>query len=228
MLIMKDECSLCGGVFSHYRLRRCYRCGRLYCGNCIMFTWNRNMLRNVPTCLNCARRFVSPKRLGTKYSPLRDYLARRARYGDFATLTFTKIESIIGANLPSSASEKTQWWNNAPSLVQAQAWLNIGWRVHAVNLKERIVTFKHIAGRKTETRKKRRKRAPSSFAKTFRPPKPEPLQRRMPSKTRMAKAWARLKNVERRKMSMRRYRGKFKPQPVFEKKLYKREAKPEK
>jgi len=34
--------------------------------------------------------------------------------------------------------------------------------------------------------------------------------------------------VERRKMSARRYRGKFKPQPAFEKKLYKPEAKPEK
>jgi len=223
---MREECSLCGEVFSYYQLRRCYRCGRLYCGNCVIFTWNKNVLRNVPICLNCARRFVSPRRLGTKYSPLSEYLARRARYGDLATLTFAKIESIIGANLPSSASQDAHWWNNAPSRVQAQAWMNVGWRVHDVNLNDRTVTFKRIVSPKIETRRKRRKRAATLAAKTLRPPKPQPFPRR-PSKTRMAKAWARLKNVERRKMSMRRHRGKSKPQPAFEKKLYKPEAKPE-
>jgi len=44
--------------------------------------------------------------------------------------------------------------------------------------------------------------------------------------TRIAKAQARLINVERKKSSVRRYRGKFKPQPVYEKRLYKPEAKP--
>jgi len=217
---------LCGEVFSYYQLRRCYRCGRLYCGNCVIFTWNKNVLRNVPICLNCARRFVSPRRLGTKYSPLSEYLARRARYSDLATLTFAKIESLIGANLPSSASQDTHWWNNAPSRVQAQAWMNVGWRVHDVNLNDRTVTFKRIVSPKKETRRKRRKRAPTFAAKTLRPPKPQPFRRR-PSKTRMAKAWARLKNVERRKMSMRQYRGKSKPQQAFEKRLYRPEAKPE-
>jgi len=225
---MKEECSLCGEVFSYYRLRRCCRCERLYCGNCVMFTWDKNVLRNVAVCLNCARRFVSPRRLGTKYSPLSEYFARRARYGNFATLTFAKIESIIGANLPSSAAQNTHWWNNAPSRIQAQAWMNVGWGVHDVNLKDRTVTFKRIASPKIETRKKRRKRTPTSVAKTFRPPRPQPFRRRRPSETRIAKAWARLKNVERRKLSMRRYRGKFKPRPAFEKRLYKPEAKPEK
>ena len=225
---MREECSLCGEVFSYYQLRRCHRCGKLYCVNCVMFTWNKNMLRNVPVCLNCARRFVSPRNPRTKYSPLSEYLARRARYGDFATLTFAKIESIIGANLPSSASQNTQWWNNAASRTQAQAWMNVGWRTHAVNLNDRTVSFKQIASPKKETRKKRRKRTSKSAAKKFQPPRPQPFRRRGPSKTRVAKAWARLKNVERRKMSMRRYRGKFKPKPAFEKKLYKPEAKPEK
>lgn len=188
----------------------------------------QKVLRNVAVCLNSARRFVSPRRLGTKYSPLSDYLARRAWYGDFATLTFAKIESIIGANLPSSALQDTHWWNNAPSRVQAQAWMNVGWRLHDVKLNDRTVTFKRIASPKIETRKKRRKRTPTSAAKTFQPPKPQPFRRRRPSETRIAKAWVRLKNVERRRMSMRQYRGKFKPRPAFEKRLYKPEAKPEK
>jgi hypothetical protein len=191
-----------------------------------MFTWNKNVLRNVPICLNCARRFVSPRRQGTKYSLLSEYLARRARYGDLVTLTFAKIQSVIGANLPSSALQDVRWWNNASSHVQAQAWMNAGWRVHDINLNDRTVIFKRVISPKIETRRKRRKRAPTLAVKTFQPFKPQPFRRR-PSKTRIAKAWARLKNVERRKMSMRRYRGKSKSQPAFEKRLYKPEAKPE-
>jgi len=178
--------------------------------------------------LNCARRFVSPRRLGTKYSPLTEYLVRRARYSDSATLPFAKIESIIGANLPLSASQDTHWWNNAPSRVQAQAWMGVGWRVEDVNLDERTVTFKRIKSSEMVTARRRRKRAPTLSKKPFQPPKPPTFRRIRPSETRIAKAWARLKNVERRKMSMRRYRGKFKPQPALEKRLYKPEEKPEK
>jgi len=225
---MKEECSLCGKIFSYYHLRRCYRCGKLYCRNCVIFTWNKNVLRNVSICLNCARRFVSARRLGTKYSPLSDYLARRARYTDLATLTFAKIESIIGDSLPSSASLDTHWWNNTPSRVQAQAWLDVRWRMHDVNLNDRTVTFKRVASPEMDKGKKRRKRSPAMARKPFQPPKPQAFRRRRPSETRIAKAWARLKNVERRKLSMQRHRGKFKPQPAFEKKLYKPEAKPEK
>jgi len=225
---MKEECSLCGGVFSYYHLRRCFRCGRLYCRNCIMFTWDKNVLRNVPICLNCARRFVSPRRLGTKYSPLSEYLARRARYAGLATLTFTKIGSIIGDNLPSSASRDAHWWNNTPSRLQAQAWMDVGWRVQDANLSDKTVTFRRVVSPRMEMGKKRRKRIPALASKSFRPPKPRTFRRRRPSETRIAKAWARLKNVERRKLSMRRYPGKFKPQPASEKRLYKPEAKPEK
>ena len=224
---MKEECSLCGKIFSYYHLRRCYRCGKLYCRNCVIFTWNKNVLRNVSICLNCARRFVSARRLGTKYSPLSDYLARRARYTDLATLTFAKIESIIGDSLPSSASLDTHWWNNTPSRVQAQAWLDVRWRMHDVNLNDRTVTFKRVASPEMDKGKKRRKRSPAMAKTPFQPPKPPAFRRRIPSETRIAKAWARLKNVERRKLSMQRHRGKFKPQPAFEKKLYKPEAKPE-
>jgi len=224
---MREECSLCGGVFPYYHLRRCNRCGRLYCGNCVMFTWDRNVLRNVPICLNCARRFVSPRRLGTKYSPLSEYLARRAHYTDLVTLTLAKIQSIIGNNLPSSASRDLRWWNNAPSRVQAQAWMNAGWRVYNINLSDRTVTFRRVASPRMETGKRRR-RIPAPVKKLFQPPKPLALQKRKPSETRIAKAWARLKNVEQRRLSMRKYRAKFKPQPALEKRLYKPEAKPEK
>jgi len=178
-------------------------------------------------CLGCARRMVSPRRLGTKYSPLSRYLARRAQYSDRVTLSFAKIEGIIGDNLPFSAQRHQHWWSNTPSRGQAQAWLNVGWRVYSVDLGNRTVTFKRVAEPEMETGKKRGRGTRRSAKKLFRPPKPRALRRRRtPSMTRIAKAQARLINVERKKSSVRRYRGKFKPQPVYEKRLYKPEAKP--
>ncbi|NIR87126.1 hypothetical protein GWO13_05945 [Candidatus Bathyarchaeota archaeon] len=228
---MKEECSLCGGIFSYYSLIRCPRCRKLYCRNCVIFSWNKNVLRHVPLCLNCARRIVSPKRatkVGTKYSPLGRYLARRQRYITYSTLTFAEIEKIIGDKLPFSALQHRHWWSNAGSRVQAQAWLNAGWIVHDVNLSDRTVVFKRARRPEIKRGRKRRKGTRASAGKPFRPPKPRDFRRRRPSKTRVAMALARLKNVERRKLSIRKYRGKFKPRPAFEKRLYRPDEKPEK
>jgi len=182
-------------------------------------------------CLNCARRLVSPRRtrkIGTKYSPLGRYLARRQRSISYATLSFAEIEKIIEDNLPLSAFEHQHWWSNAASRAQTKAWLNVGWIVHDVNLEDKSVIFKRI--RKPENRldRKRKKGATISTKKTFQPPKLRKPRRRMPSKTKIAMAMARLKNVERRKRSMKRYRGKFKPKPAFEKRLYRSEETPDK
>jgi len=228
---MKEECSLCGGIFSYYSLVRCPRCGRLYCRNCVIFSWDKNVLRHIPMCLNCARRIVSPKsatRVGTKYSPLGIYLAQRQQSINYATLTFAEIERIIEDSLPPSAIQHHHWWSNAGSHIQAQAWLKVGWIVHNVNLSDRTVVFKRV--RKPEIRRgrKRGKDTRALAGKPFRPPKPQAFRRRLPSKTRVAMALARLKNVERRKLSMKRYRGKFKPRPAFEKRLYRPEEKLEK
>jgi len=51
-------------------------------------------------------------------------------------------------------------------------------------------------------------------------------ERRKPSKTKAAKLVARLKNLERKKASVPKYRGSFKPKPAYEKRLYKPEEKP--
>jgi len=219
MLSMKEECSLCGKIFTYYSLRRCYRCGRLYCRDCIIFTKDGNIM-----CLNCARRLVSPKKFGTKYSPLSRYLARRARFTNHVILTFAQIEGIIGDNLPFSALRYQNWWTNTHSRVQAQAWLNVGWIAYNVNLKDRTATFRRVGGSKIKTAKKSRKSTPTLVKKSFRPAKPQ--RYRIPSKTRIMRAQARLKNVERKKSSVRQYRGKHKPKPAHEKRLYKPEAKP--
>ena len=228
---MKEECSLCGVAFSPSSLIRCPRCRQLYCRNCTIFSWDKNVLRHVPMCLNCARRLVSPKRakrFGTKYNPLSRYLARRQRYITHSTLTFTEIEKIIEDTLPSSALQHPQWWSNAASRVQAQAWLKVGWIVHELNLDDKTVIFKRVRRPEVRRGRKRRRDASALGGKPFRPPKPRAFRKKLPSKTRVAMAIARFENVERRRLSMRKYRGKFKPRSAFEKRLYKPEEKPKK
>ena len=212
MKLMKKECGLCGRVLPHYSLRRCHRCGKLYCRNCMIADFtseDRNLI-----CLNCARRIVSPGKNGSKYAPLNRYLIRRAKYTEQVTLSFARIEEVIGDNLPFGAIRDRSWWSNTESSVQGQAWMNAGWRVHDVNIQERIVTF-----RKVES---------AEGKKPFTPPPVKVKIRRKPSKTRISLTQAKFKNVERQRSSTRSYRGKFKPKPAHEKRLYKPEAKPTK
>jgi len=224
MPILKEECSLCNKLYSYYSLRRCYQCGRLYCRGCVTFTEDGNII-----CLNCARRRVSPTRLGTKYSPLYRFLARKARYSELATLTFSQVEGIIGDNLPFSALRNRNWWHNSRSSAQGQAWLNVGWRVQDVNMTERTVTFRRVVESHPmiKTGRKHRKGTSERMKKTLSiPAKPQRARRKTLSKTRIAKAQARLKNIERKKSSMPQYRGKFRPQSAYEKRLFRPEAKP--
>ena len=217
---MKEDRSLCERTFSYYSLRRCYRCKKMYCRDCITYTRDGDII-----CLNCARRLVSPKIRGSKYSPLRRYLTRKAQYADHVTLPFAKIEEIIDDNLPFSATHHRNWWSTQSS-PQAQAWLGVKWKVHDVNLEHETVTFRREGLIKKKTRRKRKKATSAFMDKTFRPTKPRRL--REPSKTKIARAQARLSNVERRWSSMRQYRGKFKPKSAYEKRLYKPDAKPSK
>ena len=217
MLLLKDSCSLCGRIFPHSALRRCYRCRRWYCRDCMTFTKDGEIL-----CLNCARRIVSPKRFGTKYSPFSRYLLRRAKYTSHVTLSFAGIEGIIGDNLPFGALRAKGWWTNTLHTSQGQAWLTVGWKVQDVDLDKRTVTLARVASVRTKPRKRKRRK---KSAHVFELPA-KPKLRRIPSKTKIAKVQARLRNVERRKSSMKRYKSKFKPQPAQEKRLFKPEAKP--
>ncbi|MFB0567503.1 MAG: hypothetical protein ACETVM_02830, partial [Candidatus Bathyarchaeia archaeon] len=138
------------------------------------------------------------------------------------TLRFAKIEGIISDNLPFGALRNRGWWTNTIHTSQGQAWLRVGWKVQGIDLNKRTVTLARVAGGETEPRRrKRRKKSKHVFEL---PAKPK-LQR-SPSKTKIAKTQARLRNVERRKSSTRQYKGKFKPQPAQEKRLFKPEAKP--
>ena len=201
---IKEECSLCGKVLPYYSLRRCARCRRLYCNTCIEYAESGDVL-----CLNCARRLVSPRRLGTKYSPLSRYLARRATFTDIATLSFRQIEGIIGSSLPPVAFQSVEWWKNTRAGAHRQAWLDVGWHVESVNMEKKAVTFKREKGiLRVKKEKAKKTRKEKKIPKLL--PKAEPRKRRMPSKTKMAKMVARLKNIERQRMAPRTYPGRLK------------------
>jgi len=220
MLLLKDECSLCKRIVSSSILRRCFRCGKLYCFDCSTFTQDGDIV-----CLNCARRMVSPKKLGTKYSPLSRYLLRRAMFTDHVVLPFAEIEGIIGDNLPFGAVRAAEWWTNSRGSAQGRAWIDVGWRVQDVNLNQRTVTFIRVAEIEVKTEKRTKKSTSTPFVqKLFRPSRPK--RRGPPSKTRLSRAQARLRNVERERATAQRFKGKFKPKPAYEKRLYKPDAKP--
>jgi len=215
---IEDRCSICGRPLPHRLLRRCQQCGRWCCENCIEYMPDGRVL-----CLHCVRRRISPSKIGGKYTPLSLYLARRAPFTHRVTLTFRRVEEIIGDDLPQSAARYAHWWSNHPGHVQAQAWLNVGWRVVEVNLEERKVTFERVAVKGPEKPKRRglEGRRPTGL-----PPLRPRRRRRGPSKTRVAKALARLMNIRRKALSPPKYRGKLKPRTAYEKRLYRPDARP--
>ncbi len=87
----------------------------------------------------------APRR-GPKYAPLAAYLA--AYPGDHVRLTFAQIEMLLGAPLPASAWLRQFWTNptgRRTGRVQTRAWLEVGWRVVAVDRAARVVTFvRHV------------------------------------------------------------------------------------
>lgn len=212
---IKEECSLCGKVLPYYSLKRCFRCKRLYCSTCIEYAEDGTI-----TCLNCARRTVSPVRLGTKYSPLTRYLVRRAQYTDLVSLSFHQIEGIIGDGLPVPAYKDAEWWKNNRS-TQGQAWLDVGWHVESIDIEKRTVTLRREKGILRVEKKEKRMRSQKKMQKPL--PRAEPRKRRMPSKTKMAKMVARLKNVERQRMAVKTYPGQPKSKRPYEKRLFKTE-----
>jgi hypothetical protein len=214
MLLLKDECGLCKRVVSSSYLRRCSRCSRLYCFDCITYTKDGYVI-----CLNCARRQVTPRRLGTKYSSLGRYLLRRGTFTSRVVLSTGKIEGIIGDNLPLNASKDPEWWNNA----KTRPWVAVGWHVESVDLSNHTVTFIRVA--KSEAKPRKRQNRKTEFFK--RPLRfPQPKRTMQPSKTRISKALARARNVERQSNAGQQHRGKSKPRSAYEKRLFKPEARP--
>lgn len=141
------------------------------------------------------------------------------------TLTFARIEGIINSDLPFGALRSEEWWNNSKATSQGYSWTNAGWKVQSVDLKERVVTFKkELKEGETAQTPRRKRRATKSVEKPFTPVPVKPFRIRRPSKTRVARAVARAKNVERRTATQ--YGIRFKPKSAYEKRLFKPQAKP--
>ena len=217
---MKDECGICGRVMRTIYMRKCERCKKMFCRDCMVpdvATGDPNSM----LCLHCARRIVSPRTV-SKYAGLEGHLKFRAAFTDTVKLSFARIDGLIGSNLPMNAYRDLTWWSNESSSAHAKAWLNAGWDVQEVNLKEGFAVFKKV--RKVTFKKSR-----NSKLEITQPFTPVPVHRsrsKVPSKTKVSKLYARIKNLERqRAMTHQSIRG-FKPRSQYQKKLFGSNEKP--
>ncbi|MBS7636396.1 hypothetical protein KEJ37_03500 [Candidatus Bathyarchaeota archaeon] len=213
----KDECRLCGRVLLYNYLRRCWKCGKFFCVDCMVPEVSTGDVSRL-LCLNCARRMVSPKSKD-KYEPLKSYLRFRAAFTDSVKLSFAQIEGIIGDNLPMEAYRSEDWWMNSPKSVHARAWLDAGWETSEINTKEGYVIFRKVKNLQSLVAQK--KREIEKPKKPFTPPPSRILHHKKPSKTKIARLYARLKNMERQRAAPQKLRGNFKPKPAQEKRVFK-------
>jgi hypothetical protein len=81
--------------------------------------------------------------MAEKYTPLEKYLRELPPSQDEVTLTFERIEQILNESLPLPAHEGGAWWGNQKqgTHVETIAWMNAGWMVDIVDLREKWVRF---------------------------------------------------------------------------------------
>jgi hypothetical protein len=167
--------------------------------------------------LNCARRTVAPRITG-KYDGLAGYLRFRGSFTNVVKLTFARIDGIIRDNLPMAAYKSEAWWSSPSGNVHGKAWLDAGWRVREVDLKEGFVVFEKVKNVPLKSRRR-------EIVKPFVPAPVHVPRKKQPSKTRVSRLYARIKNVERQHAIGQSYRGSFKPKRKYEKRLYKPDRK---
>jgi hypothetical protein len=84
----------------------------------------------------------------SRYAPLARWLQQQSLRQEKLTLTFSKIEEILGESLPTSARQHRSWWaNDSVGHVQSRQWLDAGWRVANIAMSEGNVTFARIKER---------------------------------------------------------------------------------
>jgi hypothetical protein len=154
---------------------------------------------NAMLCLHCARRVVAPISKG-KYDGLESHLKFRAAFTSLVKLPFARIDGLIGSSLPMAAFRDEAWWSNSSSSAHAKAWLNAGWEVQEINLKEGYVVFKKV--RNVSIKKGARRKL--EINKPFTPVPVHRPRSKVPSKTKVSKLYARIKNMERNRLAERR------------------------
>jgi CBS domain-containing protein len=83
----------------------------------------------------------------SRYAPLALWLQEQLPSERAIKLAFPQIEAIIGDKLPESAHERSWWANDSKGHVQSQQWLEVGWRISRIDLREETVTFSRIKER---------------------------------------------------------------------------------
>jgi hypothetical protein len=79
----------------------------------------------------------------SKYESLAKFLA--SSNASELVMTFTQLEQILGAPLPTSARTHRPWWaNSAHGHVQSKGWLDAGYESQQVDLQGEKLTFKKI------------------------------------------------------------------------------------
>jgi len=143
-------------------------------------------------------------------------------FTDRVVLPFSEIEGIIGNNLPLTATRESEWWKNSRFTAQGRAWIDVGWNVDNVDMINRTVTLIRVAKPQIEPESKARR---NKKTETYKRPLRSVRRKKpmLPSKTRIAQVQARLRNVERRKSA-----GYQSSKSVYEKRLFKPEARPSK
>ncbi len=193
----------------------------MYCRDCMV----PDVATGDPTamlCLHCARRIVSPT-VKSKYEGLKRHLKFRSAFTNNVKLSFARIDGLIGSNLPVEAYRSELWWSNSSAASHANAWLDAGWEVQEVNLKEGFVVFKKV--RELPRTRGRGRRQSSEITKPFVPVPVRPLKSRIPSKTKASRLYARILNLERQRNTPSYVRG-FKPKSQHQKRLFKPNEKP--
>ena len=224
MAAFKDECGICKRVLSYSQLKKCARCKKLYCWDCMV----PDVATGDPTamlCLNCARRVGSP-RVTSKYEGITGHLKFRVAFTSLVKLSFARIDGLIGSNLPMEAYRNQTWWSNSKSIAHAKGWLDAGWEVQEVNLKEGFVVFKKA--RELPRVRGSKKKSATEISKPFTPVPIRPTKKNLPSKTKVSKLYARILNLERqRNAGYSNIRGLKKGRSQYEKRLFGSDKKPQ-
>jgi hypothetical protein len=85
----------------------------------------------------------------SKYSPLTVFLSQLSPEEKELTLSFDRLESVLGCELPQTAKVDRPWWANTFRSNHAKSWINVGWKVHKVALVRQEVIFCRTDGKET-------------------------------------------------------------------------------
>lgn len=83
----------------------------------------------------------------SKYDPFGEYLLSIPTQTRNLTVSFEKIQEILGFTLPASALHYQAWWANEvdPKHPQKLCWQTAGWRVDELDLSRRLVSFRRFS-----------------------------------------------------------------------------------